>query len=174
MSEVKKNAAEAQNASETKIVETFNAKVLRVILPQGNDQRITLVTNTNFKSIDFTSQEEVIKNRFGLDQFALVNQVRELVPDIQLAETLAMGQMVNPQIIALALTNADITFKREFKSADELRENGEETYGRDLYKTTITKVVCHILPNFKAAIDKLTMEKPAVVRQTTSIDFFNI
>lgn len=170
MSEKIKTAAEAQE----RVNETLNAKVLRVMTPQGNDDRITLVIDKELKTIDFSLQEEKMSNKFGLNIFNLINQVREFVPEIQLAETLAMGQMTNPQIIALAMTNAEITFIREFKSADEMRYGGNESYGRDLYKTTIVGVKTHISPQFSAVINKLTMEKPAVVRQAATIDFFNI
>ena len=166
----KANAAEATK----KAVEKLTVKILRVSQPEGNEQRISFWTNQKFKTIDYNSQEEIESDKFGINAYNLINQVRAFVPEIQLAETMAMGQQVNPQIIALALINSEMNIEREFKSADELRYNGEETYGRDLYMTKILSVRTNILPQFQLMINKLIMEKPAIVKKASAIDYFDI
>ena len=157
-----KVAAEAKNVNN---VVTLDVKVVKVMTPQANEDRITFVTDKTFESIDFTTGDSIETNMFGINIYNAVNQLRDKCPEIQLADTLAMGAMVNPQLIALIMTNAEIKIKREFKSADEIREFTEnETYGRDCWKTTIVSCKTNIHPMFMSMIADLIKNKPAVVK----------
>lgn len=143
---------------------TITATVTKVMLPQGTDERITFVLNKEFTTIDFATGEEKTTNMFGLNIYAVVNQVGQYVPEIQLADTLAMGKCVNPQIIALALTNAEIVVKREEHEQGEKRKNSNELYARDCITSEIVKVKTNIKPIFAQMLMQVVTSAPAIVK----------
>ena len=166
--------AQAQDAQAVEVVEaeeieaeesnTITAKVTKVMLPQGTDERITFVLDKEFTTIDFATGEEKTTNMFGLNIYAVVNQVGQHVPEIQLADTLAMGKCVNPQIIALALTNAEIIVKREEHEQGEKRKNSNELYARDCITSEIVKVKTNIKPIFAQMLMQVVTTAPAIVK----------
>ena len=143
---------------------TITATVTKVMLPQGTDERITFVLDKEFTTIDFATGEEKTTNMFGLNIYAVVNQVGQYVPEIQLADTLAMGKCVNPQIIALALTNAEIVVKREEHEQGEKRKNSNELYARDCITSEIVKVKTNIKPIFAQMLMQVVTTAPAIVK----------
>jgi hypothetical protein len=153
--------AEENNAEEAN---TITATITKVMLPQGTDERITFVLNKEFTTIDFSTGEEKQTNMFGLNIYAVVNQVGQYVPEIQLADTLAMGKCVNPQIIALALTNAEIVVKREEHQQGEQRKNSNELYARDCITSEIIKVKTNIKPIFAQMLMQVVTTAPAIVK----------
>lgn len=154
---------EAENV-ETEENNTITATITKVMLPQGTDERITFVLNKEFTTIDFSTGEEKTTNMFGLNIYAVVNQVGQYVPEIQLADTLAMGKCVNPQIIALALTNAEIVVKREEHEQGEKRKNSNELYARDCITSEIVKVKTNIKPIFAQMLMQVVTTAPAIVK----------
>lgn len=154
---------EAENV-ETEENNTITATITKVMLPQGTDDRITFVLNKEFTTIDFSTGEEKTTNMFGLNIYAVVNQVGQYVPEIQLADTLAMGKCVNPQIIALALTNAEIVVKREEHEQGEKRKNSNELYARDCITSEIVKVKTNIKPIFAQMLMQVVTTAPAIVK----------
>ena len=154
---------EAENV-ETEENNTISATITKVMLPQGTDDRITFVLNKEFTTIDFATGEEKTTNMFGLNIYAVVNQVGQYVPEIQLADTLAMGKCVNPQIIALALTNAEIVVKREEHEQGEKRKNSNELYARDCITSEIIKVKTNIKPIFAQMLMQVVTTAPAIVK----------
>lgn len=144
--------------------ETITANVTKIMLPQGTDDRITFVLDRSFTTIDFSTGEEKETNMFGLNIYAVVNQVSQFVPEIQLADTLAMGKCVNPQVIALALTNAEIQVKREQHEQGEHRKNSTELYARDCITSEIVKVKTNIKPIFAQMLMQIVTTAPAIVR----------
>ena len=153
--------AEENDAEETN---TVTAKVTKVMLPQGTDERITFVLDKEFTTIDFATGEEKTTNMFGLNIYAVVNQVGQYVPEIQLADTLAMGKCVNPQIIALSLTNAEIVVKREEHEQGEKRKNSNELYARDCITSEIVKVKTNIKPIFAQMLMQVVTTAPVIVK----------
>lgn len=145
--------------------EVIKGVITKVMLPNGDDNRITFVLDKEFKTLDFTTGEEKITNMFGMNIFAVVNQVAQYVPEIQLADTLALGNCVNPQIIALSLTNAEVEVTRETHEKGEQRKNTNELYARDCITSTITKVKTNIKPIFAQMLSQLVINAPAVIRK---------
>lgn len=166
--------AQQQDAQSVEVVEaeeseaeesnTIIATITKVMLPQGTDERITFVLDKEFTTIDFSTGEEKTTNMFGLNIYAVVNQVGQYVPEIQLADTLAMGKCVNPQIIALALTNAEIVVKREEHEQGEKRKNSNELYARDCITSEIVKVKTNIKPIFAQMLMQVVTTAPAIVK----------
>ena len=149
-------AVDVENVNETE-AETISATITKVMLPEGSDDRITFVLDKTFETIDFTTGEEKETNMFGLNIYAVVNQVGQFVSQIQVADTLAMGKRINPQIIALALTNAEIVVKREQHAQGEQRKNSTEIYARDCITSEIVKVKANIKPIFAEMLTQLVL-----------------
>ena len=154
--------------------QTINGIVTKVMLPQNSDERITFQLNTTFETIDMNSGEVKDTNSFGLNVYNAVQQIGAKVEQIQLADTLAMGAMVNPQIVALAMTNAEIEIKREFHAAGEIREATNDTYARDCWVTKIINVKPHIAPAFVSMLNLLVTTKPAIIKTAAVPNPFNI
>ena len=157
---------QVQNAQsiEAEEANTIEATITKVMLPQGNDERITFVLNKEFTTIDFNTGEEKTTNMFGLNIYAVGNQVSQFVPEIQLADTLAMGKMINPQIISLSMLNAQVTIKREEHEEGEQRKNTNELYARDCITSEIIKVKTNIKPIFAQMLMKIVTTAPAIVK----------
>lgn len=164
-----KNNAEVKtvaNANET-ANEVMNAIVTKVMLPENADNRVTLVLDKEITTIDFTTGEEKQTNMFGINIYNLVNQVSGQVESIALADALAMGNMINPQIIALALASAEITFVRTHHNEGDAR-TFEGEYSRECYTTEIKGVKTHIKPMFQNILDKLVMTAPCIIKQVSN------
>ena len=161
--EVENESASAQEVENEK-PEIIKGIVTKVMIPQGTEERMTFVLNKMFTTIDFSTGEEKETNMFGLNIFAVVNQVAQYVPEIQLADTLAMGKCVNPQIIALALTNSEIVVKREQHEQGEQRKNSNGLYARDCITSEITSVKTNIKPIFAQMLMQLVTSAPAIVK----------
>lgn len=112
---------------------------------------------------------------FSLDCYNALQQLAALDSNIALANAMAMGEMIKPQIFALALNNAEITITRTYKFAGEARETGNagDTYQRDCWKTTITKVKANVLPNFVGALNALLAD-PIEPKATPTLNGFNV
>ena len=124
---VQENVQEDEAANgDTSEAEVITGIITKVMLPEGNDERVSFVLNKEFDTIDFKTGEVKRTNIFGLNIYAVVNQVGQFVSYIQLADALAMGKMINPQIISLSMLNAQVTIKREMHRENEQRKNSNE------------------------------------------------
>ncbi len=162
-------ATQAQ-ATETKeekaLAYEVSAKVLAIL--KNEDGRARVITDKEFVTIDYKTEKEEDSTAFSLNPFNLLQQIGEQIPILHMANTMAMGEQLNPQIIALAVTGADIDFTREFHAKGEARKETNDAYSKDCYTTTITKVVPHISEAANAMImhlisTKLTLPKTAVI-----------
>lgn len=151
------------NEEKKEFVKNLNVTITKVFFQKDVTNRLTFVTNKEFETINMKTREVEMTTNFSLNVFEIVNQIGASVPEIQLADMLALGKQVNPQIIALALTNADMEIKREFKAQGEQRLSTDDVYTNDCWKTTIVKVTTHIAPMFAAMIQKLVTTQPAIV-----------
>lgn len=159
------------NANDEVIVK---GNITSVTMPKNLGFRVTIGLDCEpFESIDFETGEVITKTAFGINVYNLVNQVGDKVESIGLANALAMGKPINPQIIALALNGASIVAKRVLHHKGEERtfyKNGENPlYERDCYVTEITAITPHVKPMFQQMLDKLIMEKPFVEMQNNAV-----
>lgn len=158
-------ATTAQN-EERALNYEITAKVLAVL--KTEDGRMRVITDKGFITIDYKTEKEEETNSFSLNQFNLVQQIGEQIPILHMANTMAMGEQLNPQIIALCMTGADIVFLREFHAKGESRKETNDAYSKDCYTTNITKVVPHISEAANMMImqlisTKLTLPKVAII-----------
>lgn len=145
-------------------VEVISGTITKVMLPEGNDERVSFVLDKEFDTIDFKTGEVKRTNIFGLNIYAVVNQVGQFVSYIQLADALAMGKMINPQIISLSMLNAQVTIKREMHRENEQRKNSNELYSRDCVTSEFTDVKPNVKPIFEQMLMKIVTTAPAIVK----------
>lgn len=141
---------------------TLKATITKVMQSQG-DNRITLVLNKEFAGYD-NNGEEVTTTMFGTNVYNLINEVGAQVPELQLADAMALGKPLNPQIVALVLMNAEIEVQRVFKEKGEEREFSEngEVYTNTCFVTRFKKIKTHINQVFVSMINNLIMTKPCM------------
>lgn len=154
---------EAKNGN-TSEAEVITGIITKVMLPEGNDERVSFVLDKEFDTIDFKTGEVKRTNIFGMNIYAVVNQVGQFVSYIQLADALSMGKMVNPQIISLSMLNAQVTIKRETHRENEQRKNSNELYSRDCITSEFTDVKPNVKPIFDQMLMKIVTTAPAIVK----------
>lgn len=163
----KATTAKATEQKEERLMSyEVTAKVLSVL--KAEDGRMRVITDKGFITIDYKTEKEEETTSFSLNSFNLLQQVCEFIPILKMANTMCMGEQLNPQITALAMVDADITFLREFHAKGESRKETNDAYSKDCYTTNITKVVPHISEAANMMImqlisTKLTLPKVAII-----------
>lgn len=160
--DVQEDEAESGNASN---VEVITGTITKVMLPEGNDERISFVLDREFDTIDFKTGEIKRTNIFGMNIYAVVNQVGQFISYIQLADALSMGKMINPQIISLSMLNAQVAIKREDHEAGEQRKMSADVYARNCKTTDFVTVKPNIKPIFEQMLMQIITTAPAVVKE---------
>lgn len=148
---------------ETRVYNNVKGNIVAVTLPKGIDGRVTISLDCEpFPSIDFETGEEIVKSAFGINIRNLVNQVGDKVEPIGLANALAMGKAINPQIISLALIGASIEVSRTFHAKGTQREQSDELYSKDCIVSEIVSITPHVKPMFNKVLETLVMTKPFI------------
>lgn len=151
------------NQSETRVYNNVKGNIVAVTLPKGIDGRVTISLDSDpFPSIDFETGEETEKTSFGINIRNLVNQIGEKVEYIALANALAMGKSINPQIISLSLIGASVEVKRVFHAKGTKREKSEELYSKNCIASEIISITPHVKPMFNKVLETLVMTKPFI------------
>lgn len=158
------NEQEVQQVT-NKEPELISGKIIKVMLPEGSDERISFVLDKEFETYDFKTGELKKTNIFGMNIFAAVAQLGQFISYIQLADALAMGKMVNPQIISLSTLNADVDIKREEHEEGEQRKFGENVYARNCKTSEFVNVKPNIKPIFEQTLNQLIATAPAIVKK---------
>lgn len=161
---------EAEEVQEPESVDNSEAEeiegtIVKTMVPEGTDDRISFVLDKEFETIDFTTGEVKRTNIFGVNIYAVINQVAQFVPYIQLADALAMGKMVNPQIISLSMTGAHVKIRREQHNQGERRKHSSDVYARDCKTTDFVKVKPNIKPIFEQMLMQLIATAPAIIKK---------
>lgn len=157
-------------SEETRVYPNVKGNIIAVTLPKGIDGRVTISLDCEpFTSIDFETGEEITKSGFGINIRNLVNQIGEKVEAIGLANALAMGKAINPQIISLALIGASIEVKRVFHAKGTQREQSEELYSKDCIVSEIVAITPHVKPMFQKVLETLVMTKPYIENVASGI-----
>ena len=164
------NANANVKSEETRVYNNVKGNIVAVTLPKGIDGRVTISLDCEpFPSIDFETGEEITKSAFGINIRNLVNQVGEKVEAIGLANALAMGKAINPQIISLALIGASIEVSRTFHAKGTQREQSEELYSKDCIVSEIVAITPHVKPMFQKVLETLVMTKPYIENVASGI-----
>ena len=157
------NASANAKSEETRVYNNVKGNIVAVTLPKGIEGRVTISLDSDpFPSIDFETGEEVVKSAFGFNVRNLVNQIGDKVEPIGLANALAMGKAINPQIISLALIGASIEVSRTFHAKGTQREQSDELYSKDCIVSEIVSITPHVKPMFQKVLETLVMTKPYI------------
>lgn len=162
---VQEDVQEAANENgNTSNVEIITGTITKVMLPEGNDERVSFALDREFDTIDFKTGEVKKTNIFGMNIYAVVNQVGQFISYIQLADALSMGKMINPQIIALSMLNSQVAIKRENHEAGEKRKMSADVYARNCKTTDFVTVKPNIKPIFEQMLMTLITTAPTMIK----------
>lgn len=127
------------------LLEDYTLKCIVTNVEQLSDNgriRIVITTNSQFKTINGTTEEHELTNRFSVDPLnihqALSNSGN---PYIDVVNSYLLGDNIPSHIMAMVLKGATIEAKRIYKKKGEKREHGEDVYTNNLYKTEFVNIV---------------------------------
>lgn len=176
----KKNKTTDVNVSNENNEEVINntieisGRVLAITTYKDDEKRVTILLDCEpFAAFD-KDHKPTESTSFGEATRSVVAECAKFIPELQLASTLALGKTLNPQIIALCLTGADITISRELRAkgtptrAAEAGAKFGEVYENDTWVTTIIKVRPNINAIFQPHIMKL-IETALFVKTATVV-----
>ncbi len=157
-------------SEETRNYPNIKGNIVAVTLPKGIDGRVTISLDCEpFASIDFETGEEITKNGFGINVRNLVNQIGDKVEAIGLANALAMGRNINPQIVSLSLIGASVEVSRTFHAKGTKREESDELYSKDCIVSNIVAITPHVKPMFQKVLETMVMTKPYIENVASGI-----
>lgn len=157
-------------SEETRVYPNVKGNIVAVTLPKGIDGRVTISLDCEpFTSIDFETGEEITKSGFGINIRNLVNQIGDKVEAIGLANALAMGRNINPQIVSLALIGASVEVSRTFHAKGTKREESDELYSKDCIVSNIVVITPHVKPMFQKVLETMVMTKPYIENVASGI-----
>lgn len=133
-------------AAERDVVTLQGRTILRVTKGEKNRYYFE-VDGEPFEALN-QKGEEVESNSFSMDLTTLCKQIGQKHDLLSTAFSMASVSkgVLNPSIVSLCLVGSKIDVKREYKNADDTREGTEETYGKDIWKNTITSITPNVTP----------------------------
>ena len=175
------NAANVADAWRTDYkLENRRIKSIRLTTEKGKNARISFeLDGEPFKSYDFKTGEKIETNVFSMDIANVGLQCGE-VKEFKRANRYLLGANLTPIIVSSVLDNAIISVDRVFKAKGEKRENGNDVYTNDLFKTIITNVQVDMddfaLEDYKDAINALkeAANKSITAETTTTTTKFGL
>lgn len=121
----------------------------------GVEKRVFLTIATDpFDTINMEGKIEKT-NTISMNAYNLCNTIAILDPTSKLATmvTIAFGEPIKPQLLAIALQCATIKVQREFHKKGSVREDGISTYENDCYTSKLIGYSENIIPAVKKAIE---------------------
>ena len=171
----------ATNVSKDYKLENRMIKSVKLTSENGRNARVTFeLDGEPFKSFDFKTGEEIKTNTFSLDIANVGLQLTDLVEEFQIADSYLLGANLPPALISFVLRGAKVDINRIYKEKGEKRENSEDTYTANIYKSVITKVNPNISARANAEIDKILnriadeASKPQKVETTKTTTTFGL
>lgn len=153
-------------------------KSIKLTSENGKSSRVTFeLDGEPFESIDYKTGEVINTNTFSLDVANVGLQLTEKVEEFQIADSYLLGATLPPALISFVLRNAKVDVNRIFKKKGEKRENSDDVYTNDLYKSVFVNVTTNISARANAEIDKILNRiaeegsKPTKVETTTTTRF---
>ena len=174
---------ELQNVENTKIENVENTKIENVenrdyILEGRKIEQCLISTDVNRISLVLSGEafdgfnktgESVKTNIVSFDTLNLAKMVGDKCEILNLASTLACGKHLSPSFVALCITNAIVTCKRQYHNAGEERKI-EGVYSKNCWVTIIDDFKPNISQLFaKAAMNMLENGKYLVEQKITAL-----
>lgn len=162
-------------------LENRTIKSVRLTSENGRNSRIVFeLDGEPFVSFDFKTGEEIKTNTLSLDVANVGLQLTELVEEFQIADSYLLGANLPPALISFVLRNAKVDINRIYKEKGEKRENANDVYTANIYKSVFTKVSTNISARANAEIDKILnriaeeASKPQKVETTKTTTTFGL
>lgn len=168
---------------ETKDYQLKDRVITSIILTSDNGANARIVIKLDgdeFDSFDQKTGEAIKTNSFSLDVANVNLMLGEKVDEFSIANGYLLGANLPPALISFVLKGAKINVDRIFKKKGEKRENSNDTYTNDLYKSVITKVTTNISDRANKEIDKILdrlseeAAKPTRVETTKTTTTFGL
>lgn len=117
----------------------LTADIAQISRVKDDKKRVQVtLKGTQFKTIEFTTGKEILTNSFSIDSVNFLQMIAESGEQYgSLLNAVCMRERPNAVILALLYNGGKITIERVFKKATDLRENSDQAYGKDLYKTYV-------------------------------------
>lgn len=171
----------ATNVSKDYKLENRVIKSIKLTSENGRNSRVVFeLDGEPFKSFDFKTGEEIQTNTLSLDIANVGLQLTDLIEEFQIADSYLLGANLPPALISFVLRGAKVDVNRIFKKKGEKRENNNDTYTADIYKSVFTKVTTKISERANAEIDKILnriaeeASKPQKVETTKTTTTFGL
>ena len=171
----------ATNVSRDYKLENRVIKSIKLTSENGRNARVTFeLDGEPFKSFDFKTGEEIKTNTFSLDIANVGLQLVDKVEEFSIADSYLLGANLPPALIAFVLKGAKVNINRIFKKKGEKRENSNDTYTADIYKSVFVDVITNISARANAEIDKILdriaeeASKPTKVETTKTTTTFGL
>lgn len=162
-------------------LENRTIKSVKLTSENGRNARVSFeLDGEPFNSFDYKTGEEIKTNTFSLDIANVGLQLTDLVEEFQIADSYLLGASLPPALISFVLRNAKVDINRIYKEKGEKRENANDTYTANIYKSVITKVTTNISERANAEIDKILnriseeASKPQKVETTKTTTTFGL
>lgn len=162
-------------------LENRTIKSVKLTSENGRNPRVTFeLDGEPFKSFDFKTGEEISTNTLSLDIANVGLQLTDMVEEFQIADSYLLGANLPPALISFVLRGAKVDINRIYKEKGEKRENSNDTYTANIYKSVIVKVSTNISARANAEIDKILnriseeASKPQKVETTKTTTTFGL
>lgn len=171
----------ATNVSNDYKLENRVIKSVKITSENGRNSRIVFeLDGEPFKSFDFKTGEEIQTNKLSLNIANVGLQLVDKVEEFSIADNYLLGANLPPSLIAFVLKGAKVNINRIFKKKGEKRENSNDTYTDDIFKSVFTDVNTNISARANAEIDKILNRiadeatKPQKVETTKTMTTFGV
>lgn len=136
-----KDAVIVENEVENTAIE-YTAQVMSVrSADKFGNRRISITVNTKFPGFD-EKGNQVETDSFTIDGGQVLHAECD-EPLVQVVKYKALERPVNKSVLAGLLNGGIITFTRELKTPEDIRQNGEN-YSTTQYVTNLVKIQCNI------------------------------
>lgn len=148
------NNKENKEENTNKNYQIKNARIVKVWQSNYDKNRITIQLDKTFKSYNENGVFVEDADSFGIPNNRVLRECSS-IEQLQLADAMAMGKPINPQIISLSLLNAIVTVDRTFKQKGEEREFEQGVYANDCFVSHIVSIKPDIKKLFADQLNKL-------------------
>ena len=166
----------ATTTKNERVINTYENAIIQSINTAeaygGSSRRLDIFIDKEIECFD-KEGKQVTRNNFSVDYTKLCDAIN--VPLFKMLVIKAMGRQIKPEIFALMLYNAEISFTRTLYKKGESREN--RPFEKDTFVTDVTNITLHIVPEFKQEIQRMiTSNECYVTKQNSnvSVNFFNV
>ena len=159
--------------SENNSVIKVTGKVINVVM-SDTLKRVGIVLDKTFKGFN-QNDEEIETDTFRFNLYTAAKQFAPFILQVKMAQALSLGKPIQPELLALVLTNANITIERTLREKGEQRDTDDENdvFEKDTWTTKVVACTPNIDPSFAPMIAEYIKPAPKA-SQTININPFAV